>query len=66
MPVIHSYCIVNRMATLVYTYLQMDRIDLADKNFKTMQSQEDGHVLTQLASAWVNLAQVLSCLKEHV
>jgi len=54
---IHTPTSLEMMATLVYTYLQMDRIDLADKNFKTMQSQEDGHVLTQLASAWVNLAQ---------
>jgi coatomer protein complex subunit epsilon len=46
------------MATLVYTYLQMDRMDLAEKQFKTMQQNEDDATLTNLASAWVNLAKV--------
>jgi len=48
---------LEMMATLVYTYLQMDRIDLAEKQFKTMQQNDDDATLTNLASAWLNLAK---------
>merc|ERR1712196_167786 len=45
------------MAILVHTYLLMDRVDLAEKQFKTMQQNEDDATLTQLASASLSLAK---------
>jgi coatomer protein complex subunit epsilon len=44
------------MATVVATYLKMDRVDLAEKQFKAMQVAEDDATLTLLASAWVKMA----------
>jgi len=54
---IHNPSTLEMMAVLVYTYLQMDRLDLAEKQFKTMQQNEDDATLTQLAAAWVNTAK---------
>jgi len=54
---IHTATTLEMMAVLVHTYLQMDRIDLAEKQFKTMQQNEDDATLTQLAAAWVSLAK---------
>merc|ERR1711959_329634 len=54
---VHNPTSLEMMATLVFTFIQMDRIDLAEKQFKTMQQNEDDATLTQLASAWVHLAK---------
>jgi len=48
---------LEMLATLVHTYLQMNRVDLAEKQFNVMQQKEDDATLTQLAASWVNLAK---------
>ena len=54
---VHTCSTLEMMAICVYTYLQMDRVDLAEKQFKTMQQNEDDATLTQLAAAWVSMAK---------
>jgi Tfp pilus assembly protein PilF len=50
------------LATLIY--LQLDRIDLAQKNLKKMQHQDEDSVLTQLMQVYVALAQGSSKAKD--
>lgn len=54
---VHTASNIEMMAAVVHTYMLMDRIDLAEKQFKTMQQNEDDHTLTQLASASISLAK---------
>lgn len=61
---VHTATSLEMMSVLVHTYLQMDRVDLAEKQFKIMQQNEDDATLTQLASAWVNLAKGGDKVKE--
>lgn len=43
------------MSFAVLIYLKMDRFDLAQKQFREMQSKDDDATLTQLAQAWVHV-----------
>eukprot|EP00615_Pteridomonas_danica_P011568 CAMPEP_0114342912 /NCGR_PEP_ID=MMETSP0101-20121206/10173_1 /TAXON_ID=38822 ORGANISM="Pteridomonas danica, Strain PT" /NCGR_SAMPLE_ID=MMETSP0101 /ASSEMBLY_ACC=CAM_ASM_000211 /LENGTH=165 /DNA_ID=CAMNT_0001477293 /DNA_START=424 /DNA_END=921 /DNA_ORIENTATION=- len=47
---------MEHLALTVQIFLKMDRLDLANKTVRTMQSADEDHTLTQLAVAWTHLA----------
>lgn len=46
------------MALCVQVYLQMDRLDQAERQIRAMAAVDDDATLSQLAQAWVGLHQV--------
>lgn len=46
----------------VQIFLKMHRSDYAERQLRAMQQIDEDHTLTQLASAWLNLAVVCTCL----
>eukprot|EP01119_Soliformovum_irregulare_P014120 TRINITY_DN3834_c0_g1_i1.p1 TRINITY_DN3834_c0_g1~~TRINITY_DN3834_c0_g1_i1.p1 ORF type:complete len:306 (-),score=108.99 TRINITY_DN3834_c0_g1_i1:46-834(-) len=48
---------LEALATLIQIYLKINRIDLAEKELRTLQKLEDDATITLLATCWVQLAQ---------
>lgn len=48
----------DRHALIIQLYLRIDRLDLAQKQLKTMKSLDEDSILSMLATAWVNLSIV--------
>nr|CAG4643382.1 EOG090X0A8E [Ilyocryptus agilis] len=55
LKVLHQSNHLECRALMLQIQLKMDRLDLAKKELKNLQEIDDDAVLTQLASAWVNL-----------
>jgi len=56
LKVLHYHDGLECRAQSVHCYLAINRIDLARKELKTMQENDDDHTLTQLAQAWLHIA----------
>ena len=54
--VLHKSDDIECSALRVQIFLKMNRVDLAEKEVKTMQDKDDDATLTQLALAFVNLS----------
>jgi len=54
--IVHQSNILEGRAFMIQMYLKLHRIDLAEKELKILQEMDDDATLTQLITAWVNLA----------
>lgn len=54
--VLHQSSDLECSALTLEIYLAMDRVDLAQKELKSMQEKDDDSTVTQLAHAWFNVA----------
>jgi len=52
---LHSSNSLEGLSLLIQTYLKIDRLDLAEKEVKTMNKIDVDSTLTQLATAWVDI-----------
>ena len=52
----HTALSLELMGLMIHLLVKMDRPELADKHLRMMQAADDDATLTQLATAWVNLA----------
>ena len=53
----HTGLSLELMGLMIHLLIKMDRSELAEKHLRLMQNADDDATLTQLATAWVNLAQ---------
>mmetsp|Transcript_22423 Transcript_22423/g.52971 ORF Transcript_22423/g.52971 Transcript_22423/m.52971 type:complete len:297 (+) Transcript_22423:151-1041(+) len=54
--VLHAGTTLEMVSLQVQVYLRMARVDIAEKSLALMSRMEDDATLTQLTTAWVNLA----------
>lgn len=60
----HAGQTLELSALCVQVYLKMDRVDKAEQQLKAMCKEDDDAAITQLATAWVGVAQGGAKLKE--
>ena len=54
--VVHAGTTLEMVSIQVQVYLRMARVDVAEKSLALMARMEDDATLTQLTTAWVNMA----------